>query len=183
MVQETLRLVSGVSYRLTRSSPTETLRLGNWSIPPKVRAFLCTGRSTDFQKTAMSMHGPLIHHSEKVFPEPWSFIPERWLASPTPPGLPERPAGIPRANPKYLVAFSKGSRNCVGQPMANAELFMTLANILRTFARLEKNNVGTVVGVRGMELFQTDRRDTDMKRDFGFPSPEKGRGNMRIVIS
>ena len=33
-----------------------------------------------------------------------------------------------------------------------------------------------------MELFETDRRDTDMKRDFGFPSPEKGRGNMRVLL-
>ena len=36
VVQETLRLVSGVSYRLTRSSPTETLQLGKWTIPPNV---------------------------------------------------------------------------------------------------------------------------------------------------
>ncbi|PVH78516.1 cytochrome protein [Cadophora sp. DSE1049] len=167
VVQETLRLVSGVSYRLTRSSPTETLQLGEWTIPPN---------------TALSMHGPLIHHSEKVYPEPWSFIPERWLVSPTPPGLPERPAGIPRASQKYLVPFSKGTRNCVGQPMAYSELFMTLANVLRTFARLERSDDGAITGVWGMELFETDRKDTDMKRDFGFPSPEKGRGNMRIVL-
>ncbi|KAG4434747.1 hypothetical protein IFR05_009773 [Cadophora sp. M221] len=167
VVQETLRLVSGVSYRLTRSSPTETLHLGKWSIPPN---------------TAMSMHGPLIHHSEMVYPEPMSFIPERWLASPSTPGLPERPEGIPRASQKYLVPFSKGTRNCVGQPMAYFELFMTLANVLRTFARLERDDLGTIVGVSGMKLYETDRRDVDMKRDFGFPSPEKGRGNMRILL-
>ncbi|KAH7317888.1 cytochrome P450 [Rhexocercosporidium sp. MPI-PUGE-AT-0058] len=167
VVQETLRLVSGVSYRLTRSSPTETLHLGEWSIPPN---------------TALSMHGPLIHHSEKVYPEPWSFIPERWLASPSPAGLPRRPEGIPRASLKYLVPFSKGTRNCVGQPLAYSELFMTLANVLRTFARLERDDTGAVVGVSGMKLYETDRRDVDMKRDFGFPSPERGRGNMRIIL-
>lgn len=36
VVQETLRLVSGVSYRLTRSAPTEALQLGKWTIPPDV---------------------------------------------------------------------------------------------------------------------------------------------------
>lgn len=36
VIQETLRLVSGVSYRLTRSAPTESLQLGDWTIPPNV---------------------------------------------------------------------------------------------------------------------------------------------------
>ncbi|KAL2065271.1 hypothetical protein VTL71DRAFT_2940 [Oculimacula yallundae] len=167
VIQETLRLVSGVSYRLTRSSPTETLYLGEYSIPPN---------------TALSMHGPLIHHSPTIYPQPWSFIPERWLTSPSPSNLPCRPEGIPQANPKYLVPFSKGTRNCVGQPLAYSELYMTLACVLRTFVRLERDEDGVVTGTRGMELFETDRRDTDMKRDFGFPSPVKGRGNMRVVL-
>ena len=38
VVQETLRLVSGVSHRLARSAPTETLQVGDWVIPPNVRA-------------------------------------------------------------------------------------------------------------------------------------------------
>jgi cytochrome P450 len=37
VIEETLRLVSGVSYRLARSAPTETLQLGKWTIPPNVR--------------------------------------------------------------------------------------------------------------------------------------------------
>lgn len=172
VVEETLRLVSGVSYRLTRSAPTETLQLGDWTIPPN---------------TAVSMHGPLIHHSPKIYPEPWSFIPERWLTYPPPSSsttlhLPPRPAGIPQANPKYLIPFSKGTRNCIGQPLAHAELFMTLANVLRTFVRLERDATGKVLGTRGMRLYETDRRDTDMRGDFGFPAPERGRGNMRVIL-
>jgi hypothetical protein len=59
---------------------------------------------------------------------------------------------------------------------------MTLANVLRTFVRLERDNNGNVVGVKGMRLYETDRRDTDMRRDFGFPAPERGRGDMRVVL-
>lgn len=128
------------------------------------------------------MHAPLIHHSPKVYPEPWSFIPERWFSSPSPSHLPSRLAGIPRANPNYLVPFSKGTRRCLGQPLANAELYMTLANVLRTFATLERNGDGAVVGVKGMRLYETDRRDVDLVHDMGFPSPEKGRGNLRLVL-
>lgn len=59
---------------------------------------------------------------------------------------------------------------------------MTLASVLRTFCRLERDESGEVTGVKGMKLYETDRRDVDMKSDMGFPSPEKGRGNIRIVL-
>ncbi|TVY18026.1 Cytochrome P450 monooxygenase sdnE [Lachnellula arida] len=167
VVHEVLRLVSGVSYRLARSAPHESLQLGEWTIPPN---------------TAVSMHGPLIHHSPKIYPEPWSFIPERWLPTPTPPGLPERPAHIPPGNHKHLVPLSKGTRQCLGQPLAYAEVHMTLAYVLRTFARVERDENGQVTAVKGIRLYETDRRDTDLRRELGLPQPEKGRGTMRMII-
>ena len=81
-----------------------------------------------------------------------------------------------------MVAFSRGTRHCLGQPLAHAEIFMTLANVFRTFARLERDDRGDVIGVKGMRLYETDRRDTDLRSDMGFPSPEKGRGNTRLVL-
>lgn len=59
---------------------------------------------------------------------------------------------------------------------------MTLANVLRTFCRLDRNEKGEVTAVKGMRLYETDRRDVDMKCDMGFPSPENGRGNIRVVL-
>ncbi|TVY42227.1 Cytochrome P450 monooxygenase [Lachnellula occidentalis] len=167
VVHEVLRLVTGVSYRLTRSAPHESLQLGEWTIPPN---------------TAVSMHAPLIHHSPNVYPEPWSFIPERWLPTPTPAGLPERPAHIPPGNHKHLVPLSKGTRQCLGWPLAYAEVHMTLANVLRTFVRAERDENGEVIAIKGMRLYETDRRDTDLRRDMGIPQPEKGRGMMRMII-
>ena len=80
------------------------------------------------------------------------------------------------------MPFSKGTRHCLGQPLAYAELYMTLTNVLRTFARLERNENGDVTGVKGMRLYETDRRDTDLVHDMGFPSPADGRGNLRLVL-
>lgn len=131
------------------------------------------------------MHYPLIHFSPTVYPEPWSFIPERWLPSPlpkTPYELPPRQEGIPPADTKYLMPFSKGTRNCLGYPLAYMELYMAIANVARTFLRVERDDAGKALGVHGMELFETDRRDTDMKKDLGFPAPEDGRGNIRVVL-
>lgn len=67
-------------------------------------------------------------------------------------------------------------------PLANAEIYMTLTTFLRTFARLERNEKDEIVGVRGVRLYETGRRDVDMKSDMGFPSPEKGRGNVRLIL-
>jgi hypothetical protein len=61
-------------------------------------------------------------------------------------------------------------------PLAYAEIYITLATFLRAFARLERDEIGKVVGVEGMRLYETDRRDVNMKADMGFPSPEKGEG-------
>lgn len=79
------------------------------------------------------------------------------------------------------MPFSRGTRNCIGQPLAHAEIFMTLANVLRTFVRLEKDENG-VEAAKGMKLYETDRRDTDMKADFGLAVPEMGRGDMRLIL-
>lgn len=158
--------------------------MGEWTIPPNVRVLLgrCISRvPAKFPQVAVSMHAPLIHHNPRIYPEPLSFIPERWLPSPSPLGLPSRPEGIPQANPKYLMPFSRGTRNCIGQPLAHAEIFMTLANVLRTFVRLEKDENGVEVA-KGMKLYETDRRDTDMKADFGLAGPEMGRGDMRLIL-
>jgi cytochrome P450 len=47
----------------------------------------------------------LLHNNEETFPNPEKFDPERWM-DPT-----ER-----HRLEKYLVAFSKGSRQCIGIP-------------------------------------------------------------------
>ena len=47
--------------------------------------------------------------------------------------------------------------------------------------RLEKDENGVEVA-KGMKLYETDRRDTDMKADFGLAGPEMGRGDMRLIL-
>jgi cytochrome P450 len=49
------------------------------------------------------MTSVLIHHNEEIFPDSHEFIPERWLD-------PEKRKYLE----KYMVSFTKGSRQCVG---------------------------------------------------------------------
>jgi cytochrome P450 len=51
------------------------------------------------------MTGVFMHHNEDIFPDSQSFIPERWMD-------PDQRKYLER----YMVAFSKGSRQCIGIP-------------------------------------------------------------------
>lgn len=103
-IRESLRLGTGVPHRLQRVSPTTALHIHGYDLPPG---------------TPVSMSAMLMHYNPDVFPEPEALNPDRWLPLDT---------EGKRLN-KYLVPFSKGSRQCVGMNLAWAEMQLTLAAI------------------------------------------------------
>lgn len=48
------------------------------------------------------MGAPIVHRNPEIFPDPLRFEPERWLKDDS------------AELEKYLVAFSKGPRGCLG---------------------------------------------------------------------
>ncbi|KAI1523161.1 CypX Cytochrome P450, partial [Pyrenophora tritici-repentis] len=88
VIFEGLRLSYGLSHRSQRSSPEGPLYYKDIKIPPN---------------TPVGMTSVMIHHDESIFPRSHDFIPERWT------DLQER-----KILNKYLVAFGRGSRQCVG---------------------------------------------------------------------
>ena len=69
------------------------------------------------------MSALLVAHDPEIFPNPLSFIPERWL---------EADGSIGSTANKlehYFLVFGKGS--CVGINLANAELNSVLSTVLR----------------------------------------------------
>jgi cytochrome P450 len=64
-----------------------------------------------------------IHHNEDYFPQSWSFQPERWL---------EGKESVVLAK-KAFCAFSKGSMDCIGRPVAYLALKLALAKLLFTY--------------------------------------------------
>jgi cytochrome P450 len=154
-VQEGLRLSCGVSSRLQRICPDEDLVFNDgekdWFSP---------------RGTPTSMTGMLVHYDPKIFPAPTTFRPERWLED-------------PRLD-KYLVPFSRGSRQCVGMNLAYAEIYLGLAAIFRRYGSVDvrgKNDLGTI------ELYQTTMRDVEIVADGVTPlvDPESRGIRVRVV--
>lgn len=111
--------------------------------------------------TPVSMSSWLVHLNPKLFPEPDVFRPERWLE----PGAEHLQ--------KYLVNFSKGSRICLGKDLARAEIVYTLALLVGRWAGDDG---------KGIELYETERRDAEIERDFFNPFPDLGSKGVRVLL-
>ncbi|OAL31574.1 hypothetical protein AYO22_01166 [Fonsecaea multimorphosa] len=137
--------------------------------------------------TPMSMTGMLVHLDEKVFPDPARFEPQRWLENSTTAatalaGGGRRDGGGARvaALEEYLVPFSQGPRQCLGQHLALASIYTTLAMIFRVYGSSE---TGKMKGDRGcLELFETEyARDVEIVGD-GVIAPLRSRDSRGIRI-
>ena len=112
VIKETLRIAVGAYSRLPRVSPCEAIVYRNWIIPPR---------------TAVGMSALFIEHNPVIFPNPESFLPDRWLKADC------------RALERYLIPFGRGTRMCVGINLAYAEMYCVLAAIFRRFPKLRLN--------------------------------------------
>ncbi|PMD50091.1 cytochrome P450 [Hyaloscypha bicolor E] len=98
--------------------------------------------------TPVAMNTRSILHDRQIFPEPEKFQPERL--------------------DKYLVAFSKGSRACLGLNLAYAEMYLALANVMRRFEMVLDDVVR--------------ERDVDIVRDCIIGLPSKGSKGVTVRI-
>ena len=164
VIQEALRLSYGVPSRLQRISPDKPMVYTEpsgktWRIPKNVPVGMT------------SVH---IHHDESIFPDSYAFNPERWIGNP---GL-----------EKYLVAFSKGSRQCLGINLAYAEMYLCLSTIFRRFGSLGSGENQMNRGVRFerdegvLELLTPEQREVALAADGFLPlrSPEAKGLSIRV---
>lgn len=124
--------------------------------------------------TPMSMTSIFMHMNPEIFPRPKEFEPERWLDSCSPSSPSSHSADDDGAKKQhlsnYLVNFSKGTRGCLGQHLASAEIHLTLAAIF-SGKRFE------------LELYQTTREDVDVEHDFFNPQPKRGAVGVRVFVN
>ena len=142
VISEGLRLTFGLASRTPRCAH-EPLQYGSYVIPPL---------------TPVSQITYFIHTNPSIFPDPHSFRPERWLHDPD--------SSNQRLD-HYLTSFSRGTRNCVGINLAYAELFLTLAGVLRRF---------------DLALAGTQPEDVRMDRDAFVPAPKEASKGVKIFV-
>lgn len=88
VLSEGLRLSPGSASRLARVAPDRSIYYDGWEIPAG---------------TPVGMSTILMHTDEKNFPEPKSFVSERWTDAET-----------AKTGKKAFAPFSKGTRSCIG---------------------------------------------------------------------
>ena len=139
VIAEGNRLSFGVTARVCRIAPDEALQYREYTIPPG---------------TPVSMTTLCVHTDENIFPDPWTFNPDRWLG----------PEGMERR--KYQMAFNKGARNCIGINLAHAELFLVIAAVARY----------------DMELFETDISDVEFQHDYHVAYPKLDSTGVKAMV-
>ncbi|KAB2099215.1 hypothetical protein AG0111_0g12460 [Alternaria gaisen] len=104
VINEGLRCAHGVSSRQPRVATGEDLTYAQYTIP---------------RGTPVTQSPYLLHMDPTIYPDPFAFRPERWIENPK--------------LTRYLFAFGRGSRNCLGMNLATSELYLGLALIWRKF--------------------------------------------------
>ncbi|KAJ5213267.1 hypothetical protein N7449_000436 [Penicillium cf. viridicatum] len=142
VVNEGLRLSHGMTARLARVSPTEPMLYKDWVIPAG---------------TPVSQSNYFVHMDPTIFPEPEKFDPERWI----------RAADKGEYLSRYIVSFTKGSRQCLGMNLAYAEIYLSLAHIARRV---------------NFALYETTTDNIRVYRDMGIGCPEVGLFGVKATV-
>lgn len=145
-ILEGMRMQSGVSGRSQRLAPT-SLQYGQFTIPAR---------------TPMSSISVFQHYNQSIFPDPHSFVPERWLL--------KNDAGLETINhelKRYLVAFGHGTRNCLGYNLAWAEMYLLSAALA---TRVD------------MQLYETNIDDVAIQRDWTIPQPKPDTRGIQVMV-
>ncbi|KAI1208152.1 putative cytochrome P450 [Annulohypoxylon truncatum] len=154
-INEGLRLSYGLSSRLQRISPD-----GPMLYQPSDFVTASKSEYVIPQGTPVGMTSVMVHRNSKIFPNSEQFDPNRWL---------DAEGKVDRTLEKYMLIFSKGSRQCVGINLAYAELFMATGLIFRR------------LGPR-MKLYETQLDDVEIRHAAFMTSPRLDSKGIRVLM-
>ncbi|KAL8948518.1 MAG: hypothetical protein Q9222_005299 [Ikaeria aurantiellina] len=116
---------------------------------------------------------------DSVYHDPFTFGPERWLGEIDPVMLRNFvPFTRGKTRKRHVVAYRgarmslngvAGSRNCLGQNLAQAEISLSLAVLFRP-------------GAPRLELYETDVSDTNHVHDYVVPLPRLDTKGVRVTV-
>jgi cytochrome P450 len=114
VIREGLRLGMANPTRLTRIVPSKSTgcTVSGVFLPPG---------------TVVGAAAYVFHHNPNVFPQPFEFFPERWLAS-------GEGTGLRRLKESDIFPYGVGPRACLGRNLANQQLFTAVARVVESEA-------------------------------------------------
>lgn len=164
VISEGLRLTYGVVTRLARVSPDSPLILKSTGPSSTLSSGFSSVEVSDVvipAGTPVGMTSYLIHHDESIFPDSFSFKPERWID----PASGQRRIDLER----YLLSFSKGSRQCLGINLAYAEIYIALAML-------------AINVLPRCQLYETGVDDVKAHYDYFVPGMREDSKGVRILV-
>jgi cytochrome P450 len=105
-LDESLRIFAPTAHNLGRKTPPEGLWVGDDFIPGGI---------------SVSMSAHVIHRNESIFQNADQYVPERWLGE------------NGKALQPYFLAFSAGSRGCIGRNISYLEQTVLLASVIHRY--------------------------------------------------
>ena len=148
VIKESLRLSYGAAQRLPRISKHKAIQYDTYSIPP----------GTPF---SMSSY---IQHTSSVFNDCFCFSPDRWLTTAKVASAPGREE---KSLDHFFVPFSKGTRSCLGQNLAWAQLYIGLSTLFR---RVD------------LALFETEPEAISSAREYFIMLPPPETQGVRAIV-
>ena len=142
VIHEGLRIGNVVSGRMARSNPRTAYSYRGYVLPPK---------------TVISMVTRGNHNDPSIYPDPFTFKPERWLV---------KGEELKRLE-KYFVPFGRGGRSCIGKELALMNLYLMTASFFHKF---------------DAELYSTSFKDISMEHDLFSPFPAVGSSGLRVKL-
>lgn len=140
VIKEGHRRVYGIQHRLLRIDSENPMEYNGFMITPG---------------TPVGMSAKMKHDDPFILPNPHKFDPERWLK----PGAEHLE--------HHLGNFGKGTRQCLGQNLANAEIYLALSTVFRRF---------------GLALYETAWEDVEIVHDWFNPTPRKSSRGVRVLV-
>ncbi|PSR76355.1 cytochrome P450 [Coniella lustricola] len=154
IVQEAHRLTFGLTGRIPRICPDETLVYNSQDV--------ASGKTSRAHMippgTSVSASTLILHTNESIYPEPWNFDPERWLIT-------DNPVMLGRQR-RAMMSFMRGSRGCIGKHLANAEIAVAIAAMSRW----------------NMHLDETTEEDVSFYHDYHVMCPKLGSKGVRAKV-
>jgi cytochrome P450 len=109
-----------------------------------------------------------IHHNPTYYPDPFSYIPSRWIPSKAPKLLASK---VDEAHSAFCP-FSIGPRGCIGKSLAYVELTVTLARVIWMFDM--RKAMGTNLGEGKVDGEEGRRRASEFQLSDTFTSLKDG---------